>query len=48
VVFFHQGIPAAEYITWESQESLTLPPKEIIAEVQGIWENQGLDLGIAQ
>ena len=41
-------IPAGEYLTWLSKESLAFPPTEIIAEVQEICAKKGLELGITQ
>ena len=42
------SIPAGEYVTWLSRDSLAFPPEEIIQQVQEICAKQGLELGIAR
>ena len=43
-----ESIPAGEYITWWSRESLAFPPEEMLKQVQKICKKQGLELGIVK
>lgn len=40
-------IPAGQYITWSTRESLALPPDEILKQVEQTCEEQGLILNVA-
>ncbi len=40
-----EAIPADQFLTWASGESLPLPPDEILKQVQEICAEQGLNLG---
>jgi hypothetical protein len=42
-----EEIPAGQYITWSSKESLSLPPQDIIQQVEQTCKDQGLILTIA-
>jgi len=39
-----QQMPAGQYITWSSKETLSFPPQEIIEQVEKACEEQGLIL----
>ena len=41
-----ESIPAGEYITWLSRESLAFPPEEMLKQVQEICKKQDLELGV--
>ena len=43
-----ESIPAGEYITWWSRESLAFPPEEMLKQVQEICKKQDLELGIVK
>lgn len=42
-----EEIPAGQYITWSSRETLSLPPEDIIQQVEQTCEDEGLILTIA-
>jgi hypothetical protein len=42
------SIPAGEYMTWLSRDSLAFPPDNIIAQVQELCAQQGLELSVAR
>ena len=42
-----EQMPAGQYITWSSRESLTFPPEGIIEQVKQISEDRGLILSLA-
>ena len=39
-----QQMPAGQYVTWSSRETLSFPPQEIIEQVEKACEEQGLIL----
>lgn len=39
-----QQMPAGQYITWSSQETLAFPPQDIIAQIEKVCEERGLIL----
>jgi hypothetical protein len=39
-----QQMPAGQYITWSSKETLSFPPQDIIEQVEKVCEEQGLIL----
>lgn len=39
-----QQIPAGQYITWSSRETLSFPPQDIIEQVEKVCEERGLIL----
>ena len=41
-----ESIPAGQYVTWLSRQSLAFPPEETLKQVQEICQKQGLELGI--
>jgi hypothetical protein len=41
-----ESIPAGQYMTWLSRQSLAFPPEETLKHVQEICQRQGLELGI--
>jgi hypothetical protein len=43
-----ESIPAGEYVTWWSRESLAFPPEEMFKQVQEICKRQGLELEIVK
>lgn len=43
-----EKVPAGEYITWSSRETLSFPPDNIIQQVEKICKDQGLVLNIAK
>ena len=42
-----EEIPAGQYVTWSSRETLSFPSEEVIQQIQQTCENQGLILTIA-
>src|SRR5262245_5555992 len=42
-----EEIPAGQYITWSSKETLSLPPDDILKQVKQTCKNEGLILNIA-
>ena len=42
-----EKIPAGQYITWSSKETLAFPPDDIIKQVEQTCEEEGLILNIA-
>jgi len=40
-------IPAGQYITWSSRETLSFPPDDILKQVEQICKDEGLILNIA-
>jgi hypothetical protein len=42
-----EEIPAGQYITWTSKETLSLPPEDIIKQVEQTCKDEGLILSIA-
>ena len=42
-----EEIPAGQYITWSSKETLSLPPDDIIQQVEQTCKDQGLILTVA-
>ena len=42
-----EEIPAGQYITWSSKETLSLPPDDIIQQVEETCKDQGLILTVA-
>jgi hypothetical protein len=38
------ALPAGEYVSWLTRDSLALPPKDIITQVEQICAEQGLEL----
>lgn len=42
-----EEIPAGQYITWSSRETLSQPPEDIIQQVEQTCEDEGLILTIA-
>ncbi|HET6595297.1 MAG TPA: hypothetical protein VFG81_06725 [Anaerolineales bacterium] len=42
-----EQMPAGQYITWSSRETLTFPPDDIIEQVKQISEDKGLILNLA-
>jgi hypothetical protein len=42
-----EKIPAGQYITWSSRETLSFPPDEIRSQVEQICKDRGLILNIA-
>ena len=42
-----EEIPAGQYITWSSKETLALPPEDIIKQVEQTCKDEGLILNIA-
>lgn len=42
-----EKIPAGQYVTWSSRETLSFPPEEVIQQIQQTCEEQGLILTIA-
>ena len=42
-----ESIPAGQYITWLSRQSLAFPPEETLKQVREICEKQGLVLAIS-
>jgi len=42
-----ENIPAGQYITWSSRETLAFPPDEIRSQVEQACKDQGLILNIA-
>ena len=41
-----EQIPAGQYITWLSKETLSFPPQEVIKQIQQTCEEKGLILTI--
>ncbi len=41
-------VPAGQYITWSSRETLAFPPEEILRQVEQASQEQGLILNIAK
>ena len=42
-----EKIPAGQYITWSSRETLTFPPDEIRSQVEQVCKDKGLILNMA-
>ena len=42
-----EKIPAGQYITWSSRESLSFPPDDIRSQVEQVCKDRGLILNIA-
>jgi hypothetical protein len=42
-----EKVPAGQYIAWSSKEMLSLPPADILKQVEQICKNEGLILAIA-
>ena len=42
------SIPAGEYVTWLSHDSLAFPPDDIIAQVQEVCIQQGLKMSLTR
>lgn len=42
-----EQIPAGQYITWSSRETLSFPPEDILEQVEQTCSDQGLILSIA-
>ena len=42
-----EQIPAGQYIMWSSKETLSLPPDDIIKQIEQICRDEGLILSIA-
>ena len=42
-----EEIPAGQYVTWSSKEALSLPPEDIIKQVEQTCKDKGLILTIA-
>jgi hypothetical protein len=42
-----QQMPAGQYITWSSKETLSFPPQDIIEQVEKVCEERGLILNRA-
>lgn len=42
-----EEIPAGQYITWSSKETLSLPSEDIIKQIEQTCNDQGLILSIA-
>ncbi len=42
-----EKIPAGQYITWSSRETLSFPPDEIRSQIEQVCKDQGLILNIA-
>ena len=42
-----EQMPAGQYVTWSSRETLSFPPDDIIEQVKQISEEKGLILSIA-
>ena len=42
-----EQMPAGQYITWSSRDTLTFPPDDIIEQVKQISEDRGLILNLA-
>jgi hypothetical protein len=42
-----EEIPAGQYVTWSSRESLSFPPDDIIQQVEQTCKDQGLILSVA-
>jgi hypothetical protein len=43
-----EEIPAGQYITWSSKQTLSFPPDDIVEQVEQICEDRGLILSIAK
>ena len=41
-----ETIPAGQYITWSSRETLSFPPEDVLNQVEQACEDQGLILNI--
>jgi hypothetical protein len=39
-----QQMPAGQYITWSSKETLSFPPQDIVEQVENVCEERGLIL----
>ena len=42
-----EKVPAGQYITWSSKETLSLPPDDIIKQIERTCKDEGLILNIA-
>ena len=42
-----EKIPAGQYITWSSRETLSIPPEDIRSQVEQVCKDKGLILNIA-
>ena len=42
-----ERIPAGQYITWSSRETLSIPPEDIRSQVEQVCKDKGLILNIA-
>ena len=42
-----EEIPAGQYITWSSKETMSLPPDDIIQQVEQTCKDEGLILSVA-
>ncbi len=43
-----EAMPAGQYVTWTSRDSLAFPPDELLRQVQEICQKRGLELGIVK
>ncbi len=43
-----QKIPAGQYVTWSSGETLAFPPDEMMRQIEQVCRDQGLILNIAR
>jgi hypothetical protein len=43
-----EKIPAGQYVTWSSQETLAFPPDEILRQIERVCKDRGLILNVAQ
>ena len=42
-----EEIPAGQYITWSSRETLSFPPDDIVQQVEQTCKDEGLILSVA-
>lgn len=42
-----EKIPAGQYVTWSTKETLSLPPEDILKQIEQTCKDQGLILNIA-
>lgn len=43
-----EKIPAGQYITWSSRETLSFPPDDILSQVKQVCQDKGLKLNIGR
>lgn len=48
LIFTLEKIPAGQYITWSSRESLSVPPDDILSQVKQVCQDKGLILNIGR